>query len=89
MNEKIYTVVRNYKGDGASIECFKNKEQAKQCALIIAQEDHKHFECKEDFEQCCFNWEGFSQVRNADGSLDIWLYENEYVIVELLEIILK
>jgi hypothetical protein len=89
MVEKIYVVVRNYKGDGASVECFKNKEQAKQHALTMAQEDHKHFECEEDFEQYCFNWEEFSNVRNADGSFDIWLYENKYVIIEILEVILK
>ena len=89
MNEKIYVVVRNYKGDGASVDCFKNKEQAKQHALAMAQEDHKHFECKKDFEQYCFNWEKFTRIRNTDGSLEIWLYENEYVIIEILETILK
>lgn len=85
MYEKVYAVVRNYEHDGTTIKCFKNKEDAKIYALTLAQNDHDYFEFEEDFENCCYEWENKGLMLHTDGSVELWGYECENVVIELLE----
>lgn len=89
MEEKIYVVVRNYEHDGTEIVCFRNKEEAIAHAIAQAQEDHEYFEFEEKFEDCCFDWERKGILLHADGSVELWGYECENVVIELLETTLK